>query len=67
MDADASLCEGGVMAPQITSAPVRVGDLTFDTRQVGEPSGVPVVLLHGFPATSASWSGVLPMLAEAGC
>lgn len=55
------------MAPQITSAPVRVGDLTFDTRQVGEPGGVPIVLLHGFPATSASWSGILPVLAEAGC
>lgn len=66
MDVVAALCEGGVMAPLITSSPVRVGDLTFDTLQVGEPGGVPVVLLHGFPATSATWSGVLPVLAEAG-
>lgn len=67
MDAAVALCEGGVVAPQITSSPVRVGDLTFDTRQVGEPGGTPVILLHGFPATSATWSGVLPVLAEAGC
>ncbi|MGY1734376.1 alpha/beta fold hydrolase [Geodermatophilus sp. SYSU D01045] len=45
---------------------VDVGDLTFDVRADGPGDGRPVVLLHGFPETSASWAAVTPRLAEAG-
>ena len=43
-----------------------VGDLTFDVRVDGPEDGRPVLLLHGFPQTSASWAAVSPLLAEAG-
>ena len=46
--------------------PVTVGDLTFDVRTLGPDDGEPVVLLHGFPETSLSWSAVAPALADAG-
>ena len=46
--------------------PVAVGDLTFDVRTLGPDDGDPVVLLHGFPETSLSWSAVAPVLADAG-
>ncbi len=39
--------------------------LDFTVRRVGR-SGEPVMLLHGFPETSAMWSGVMSALAEAG-
>jgi pimeloyl-ACP methyl ester carboxylesterase len=45
---------------------VDVGDLTFDVRVDGPDDGRPVLLLHGFPETSASWAKVTPLLAEAG-
>jgi pimeloyl-ACP methyl ester carboxylesterase len=45
---------------------VDVGDLTFDVRAQGPGDGRPVLLLHGFPETSASWAAVAPRLAEAG-
>ncbi|WP_369131150.1 alpha/beta fold hydrolase [Modestobacter roseus] len=45
---------------------VDVGDLTFDVRTDGPEDGLPVLLLHGFPETSLSWSAVTPLLAEAG-
>ena len=46
--------------------PVSVGGLTFDVRTLGPDDGEPVVLLHGFPETSLSWSAVAPVLADAG-
>jgi pimeloyl-ACP methyl ester carboxylesterase len=45
---------------------VDVGDLTFDVRVDGPEDGRPVLLLHGFPQTSLSWSAVTPLLARAG-
>src|SRR3954462_6490690 len=45
---------------------VDVGDLTFDVRVDGPEDGQPVLLLHGFPQTSLSWSSVTPLLARAG-
>jgi pimeloyl-ACP methyl ester carboxylesterase len=45
---------------------VDVGDLSFDVRIDGPEEGPPVLLLHGFPETSLSWSAVTPLLAEAG-
>ena len=46
--------------------PISVGDLTFDVRTLGPEDGEPVLLLHGFPETSLSWSEVAPVLADAG-
>ncbi len=43
-----------------------VGDLTFDVRVDGPEDGRPVLLLHGFPETSACWAAVTPLLTEAG-
>jgi pimeloyl-ACP methyl ester carboxylesterase len=45
---------------------VDVGDLTFDVRADGPDDGRPVLLLHGFPETSASWAAVTPELTQAG-
>jgi pimeloyl-ACP methyl ester carboxylesterase len=45
---------------------VDVGDLTFDVRADGPDDGRPVLLLHGFPETSASWAAVTPRLTGAG-
>src|SRR5688500_119503 len=45
---------------------VDVGDLTFEVRADGPEDGRPVLLLHGFPQTSASWASVPPLLAKAG-
>ncbi|MEV7398509.1 alpha/beta hydrolase [Aeromicrobium sp. NPDC092404] len=46
--------------------PVTIGDLVLDVRLLGPEDGEPVVLLHGFPENSSSWSGVAPLLAAAG-
>lgn len=43
-----------------------VGDLTFDVRVDGPEDGRPVLLLHGFPQTSACWAAVTPLLTRAG-
>src|SRR3954451_14739753 len=48
------------------TTPVTVGDLTFDVRTLGPEDGDAVILLHGFPESSLSWSGVVPLLAGAG-
>ncbi|KAJ1684419.1 hypothetical protein LUZ63_020174 [Rhynchospora breviuscula] len=40
--------------------------LHFDVRDEGPADGPVVVLLHGFPQTSSSWDGVVPVLHEAG-
>lgn len=49
-----------------TATPLTIGDLTFDVRTAGPADGEPVVLLHGFPETSLSWSSVVPRLVDAG-
>lgn len=49
-----------------SSHPVTVGDLTFDVRTTGPEDGEPVILLHGFPQTSLSWSSVAHRLEHAG-
>jgi pimeloyl-ACP methyl ester carboxylesterase len=45
---------------------VAVGDLTFDVRTAGPADGTPVILLHGFPENSRSWTSVVPVLTDAG-
>jgi len=42
------------------------GDLRFDVADAGPPGGDTIILLHGFPETSASWRAVTPGLAGAG-
>ena len=49
-----------------STRPVPVGDLIFDVRENGPAGGDPVILLHGFPETSLSWTSVAARLADAG-
>jgi pimeloyl-ACP methyl ester carboxylesterase len=42
------------------------GDLTFPVLDHGPADGAPVVLLHGFPQDATAWSGVTPLLVDAG-
>ena len=48
------------------TTPITAADMTFDVRSSGPDDGEPVILLHGFPETSISWSAVAPQLAGAG-
>jgi pimeloyl-ACP methyl ester carboxylesterase len=48
------------------SLQVRARGLVFDARAAGPATGELVVLLHGFPQTSACWTPVLEALAAAG-
>jgi 2-hydroxymuconate-semialdehyde hydrolase len=43
---------------------IKVTDATIALDDIGE--GIPVLLLHGFPATRHLWSRVAPLLADAG-
>ena len=45
---------------------IPVGEWTFDALASGPPDGELVLLLHGFPQTSAEWRAQLTALAEAG-
>lgn len=61
---ESSYTESGTY--ETTPARVDVGDLTFDVAVFGPRNGNPIVLLHGFPETSASWRAVADRLADAG-
>ncbi|MQY08805.1 alpha/beta fold hydrolase [Actinomadura macrotermitis] len=56
--------EHGVDERRITS--FERGGLVFDVADRGPIDGEAVVLLHGFPQTSASWDLLAPLLHEAG-
>ena len=45
---------------------IDVGALTFDVTVAGPDDGPVVILLHGFPQTSACWRHTVPVLADAG-
>jgi pimeloyl-ACP methyl ester carboxylesterase len=45
---------------------IRVGELVFDAYADGPADGDLVLLLHGFPESSAEWLHVVPQLADAG-
>ena len=48
------------------TGPATYDDLTFDVRVAGPRGGAPVVLLHGFPQTSRSWTPVARLLVDRG-
>jgi pimeloyl-ACP methyl ester carboxylesterase len=45
---------------------IDVGGVRLAVTEAGDPSGEPVVLLHGFPQLARSWRHQLPALAAAG-
>ncbi|RRQ26538.1 alpha/beta hydrolase [Rhodococcus sp. Eu-32] len=45
-----------------TATTVTLGELEFDVLVAGPADGLPTVLLHGFPQTSACWDAVVPHL-----
>ena len=51
-----------MVRPMVTN--IKVTDATIALDDTGE--GIPVLLLHGFPATRHLWSRVAPLLADAG-
>lgn len=46
---------------------VRTATLAIGYEEHGEPGGVPVVVLHGFPDDAHAWDAVGPPLAAQGC
>lgn len=50
----------------MTETTIRVGDLVFTATVDGPRDGPPSLLLHGFPASRASWRPLVPRLVEAG-
>lgn len=50
----------------ITTRELDVRGMTFNVREAGPSGGEPVLLLHGFPETSASWIGLIPKLVTEG-
>jgi len=54
------------MSLEAATTSVAVDDLTFDVRTTGPEHGDPIIVLHGFPETSLSWTLVAPRLADAG-
>jgi pimeloyl-ACP methyl ester carboxylesterase len=45
---------------------IEANGYTFTARVAGPPDGQPVILLHGFPQTSLSWTNQLSALGDAG-
>lgn len=45
---------------------IAIGELTFDVTITGPADGAPIVLLHGFPESAASWRPLTPRLVDAG-
>lgn len=48
--------------PGFTPARVPLGDVTLSVHRAG--AGAPLILLHGFPQTHATWARVAPVLAQ---
>ncbi len=55
-----------VARPPAASWRISVRGVTYSGRRWGAAQGPPVVLLHGFTGSSASWDDVAPALAQAG-
>src|ERR1700744_5220495 len=62
-----TIARGGPM-PAIPEVPERFVDSADGVRvavyEEGNPDGLPVVLVHGFPDSHVLWDGVVPLLAE---
>ena len=54
------------MSAEVTRTTVEHDGLVFDVLLAGPDDGVPVVLLHGFPQTSLSWTAVVDRLEGTG-
>lgn len=54
------------MADGVSRLQVRAAGMVFEALAAGPPHGRPVLLLHGFPQTSWSWSNQLGALAAEG-
>lgn len=66
-DADASLANAAQgSTPVIEESKVEANGFTFDVRSAGAQGAEPVILLHGFPQTSRSFTSQLKALAAAG-
>jgi pimeloyl-ACP methyl ester carboxylesterase len=52
--------------PKARSGSAPANEWVFDYDEYGDPTGVPVLLLHGFPQSRACWAGVATALAERG-
>jgi len=50
----------------VSTRRIDVGEVRLAITEEGDPSGAPVLLLHGFPEISHSWRHQLPALAGAG-
>jgi len=59
------------LAAQTPSSPavktVRTSVLEIAYHETGATSGVPVLLLHGFPDDAHAYDGVAPLIAKSGC
>ena len=49
-----------------TTRDIAANGFTFHCREAGREGGEPVILLHGFPESSAMWTPLIPVLADAG-
>lgn len=54
----------GALGPLKT---IKAGVLNVGYHESGPASGIPVVLLHGFPFDASAYAGVAPLLAARGC
>jgi pimeloyl-ACP methyl ester carboxylesterase len=54
-------------APRLESTFLQTNNLRLHVMQAGPKTGIPVVLLHGFPEFWYGWRKQIPALAEAGC
>jgi pimeloyl-ACP methyl ester carboxylesterase len=54
------------MAHKVRSRRIRTGTLEVAYEEGGEPEGMPVLLLHGFPYDARAYDEVVPPLAAAG-
>src|SRR5262249_14968926 len=46
---------------------IRTPVLEIAYHETGDASGIPVILLHGFPDDAHAYDGVAPLIAKAGC
>jgi pimeloyl-ACP methyl ester carboxylesterase len=60
------IIQATIAMAQIETVNKDANGMTFKCRVAGDPSGEPVILLHGFPETSHMWIPLLERLSENG-